>query len=257
VEPWALKLDAGDSQTAWDLFVGRYRRLIFAAIRHYTADHDEVMDVFARVCEALRADDLARLRRWLADPSHTARFSTWLVTVVRHITIDWFRHRDGRTRLSALATALPPLERAVYIQVFANGHSHIEAYELLRGGDHPDLSFTAYLVALRRTYQAVAARRTRGLMAELAGPPPPELDPVPDDPAVRAEQGAALAEALGTLSAADRLVIQLFVVEELSAEQVARAVGLANAKAVYNRAYRALAQLRTRLERAGITEVDL
>lgn len=43
-------------EAASDLFLDRYRRLIFAAIRHYAQDHDDVMDVFARACEALRED---------------------------------------------------------------------------------------------------------------------------------------------------------------------------------------------------------
>ncbi len=30
------ELQRGSSQIAWDLFLDRYRRLIFAAIRHYT-----------------------------------------------------------------------------------------------------------------------------------------------------------------------------------------------------------------------------
>jgi DNA-directed RNA polymerase specialized sigma24 family protein len=38
----------------------------------------------------------------------------------------------------------------------------------------------------------------------------------------------------------------------MPADQVARSLGLQNAKAVYNRVYRALAQLRERLERSGI-----
>ena len=257
MESWVQQLEAGDPQGAWDFFVERYRRLIFAAIRHYTTDPDEVMDVFAQVCESLRADDLARLRRWLAQPAHTARFSTWLVTVVRNLTVDWFRHRDGRARLSTVAAALPPLERRIFEYVFAEGRPHVETYELLRSGDHADLSFGAFLEALRATYRAVAARRKRALMAELGGPPPPEPDPVPEDPVLRAEQGAALAEALGTLAPEDRLSVQLFVIEELPAEQVARVVGLPNAKAVYNRVYRALAQLRALLERAGIRGADL
>src|SRR5438034_463080 len=99
MEGWAAELVSGRPDAAWDAFVDRYRRLIFAAIRHYAQDYDDVMDVFARVCEALREDDLRRLRTYVAQPDHRARFSTWLVTVVRHVTVDWFRHRDGRRRL--------------------------------------------------------------------------------------------------------------------------------------------------------------
>src|SRR6059036_2460654 len=100
MEGWAAELVSGRPDAAWDAFVDRYRRLIFAAIRHYAQDYDDVMDVFARACEVLRADDLRRLRCWVEQPEHRARFSTWLVTVVRHLTVDWFRHRDVRRRLS-------------------------------------------------------------------------------------------------------------------------------------------------------------
>ncbi|MBA3341543.1 MAG: hypothetical protein H0T48_06875 [Gemmatimonadaceae bacterium] len=63
MEPWRAKLDERDSVAAWDLFIEHYRRLIFATIKQLVRDHDDILDVFARVCEALRVDDLAyRLR---------------------------------------------------------------------------------------------------------------------------------------------------------------------------------------------------
>ena len=40
------------------------------------------MEVFACVCEALRADDFRRLRTYAAEPVHRARFGTWLVSVL-------------------------------------------------------------------------------------------------------------------------------------------------------------------------------
>ena len=106
MEPWLSKLHEGDVEGAWDCFIERYRRLIFATIRHYAEDYDDVMDIFAWVCESLRQDDLARLRRYPhpQQKTHRARFSTWLVAVVRNQTIDWFRHRKGRQRLSSFLT---------------------------------------------------------------------------------------------------------------------------------------------------------
>src|SRR5690348_18093414 len=114
------------------------------------------MDVFAQVCEALRADDLGRLRHYVAQGAHTARVSTWLVTVVRNLTVDWFRHRDGRRRLSVVAQALPPLRRRIFELVFLDQRSHIEAYELIHVRDAPDLSFKEFLGELRATYATVA-----------------------------------------------------------------------------------------------------
>jgi len=255
VEPWIAPLKAGDPEAAWDLFLERYRRLIFGAIRHYTAEHDEVMDVFARVCEALRQDDFARLRRCASHVDTTRPFSTWLVVVVHNLTIDWFRHRDGRPRLSSLAAALPPLRKRIFEYVFLEGRSHVEAYELVCSHDGASLSFGEFLKELSATYRAAAAGRRGRLVTELAIPPPAvHADSPRSDPAVLAEQRAILTAALESLPADDRLAVQLYVVDEVPAEQVARALGYPNTKAVYNRVYRALAAIRASLERVGIKE---
>jgi RNA polymerase sigma factor (sigma-70 family) len=101
VEPWIAPLSANQPEEAWDVLIGRYRRLIFGAIRRYTTDADDVMDVFARVCEALRENDFARLRKYAAQANAERKFSTWLCAVVYNLAIDWIRSRDGRPRLSA------------------------------------------------------------------------------------------------------------------------------------------------------------
>ncbi len=91
------KLSEGDAEGAWDDFIARYRRLILAIIRRTFGDDDDVADVLAEVCADLSADDLARLQR--DTESRPAQFSTWLVTVVHHQTIDWVRQREGRHRV--------------------------------------------------------------------------------------------------------------------------------------------------------------
>ena len=255
---WIARLHDHDPDGAWDLFVEQYRRLIFAAIRHYTTEHDEVMDVFALVCESLRSDDLARLRRYVADGSHTARFSTWLVAVVRNLTVDWFRHRDGRKRLSASVATLPLLQRRIFECVFVDGRSHVETYELLSTREAAGFSFGSFLRELRATYVAIAGRRKGALMAELWGPlPPPELEAVLAQALGEADESVRLAELLESLPHDDRLAVQLFIVDELPAADVARILGFPNAKAVYNHVYRALADLRARLERLGVSGHDL
>lgn len=240
------ELRRGSIDAAWDLFLDRYRRLIFAAIRHYVQDYDDVMDVFARVCESLREADLKRLRSYLAQPAHTARFSTWLVTVVRNLTVDWFRHRDGRRRLSTVAAELPPLRRRIFEHVFLHKRSHVETYELMRSADGADLSFGQFLVEVSATYRAVADGRRGRILRELGGPTPPAAD-TEDEGAMASERREELEHALSGLSAEERVAVELFVAEEVPAEVVARIVGWANAKAVYNHVYRALAEMRRRL----------
>ncbi len=256
VERWIAPLEAGDPEAAWDLFIERYRRLIFGAIHRYTSEHDEVMDVFARVCEALREADYARLRRCAARVDPNRPFSTWLVVVVHNLTVDWFRHRAGRKRLGTIAAALPPLQQRIFQYVFLDQQSHVEAYERLCSRDGAGLSFGAFLKQLSATYRAASANHGQ-VAAALAIPPPPENPDPPSDPAALAELQETLAAALEFLPPDDRLAVQLYVVEEMPAEHVARALGYPNAKTVYNHVYRALAAVRARLEQAGIKGGDL
>jgi RNA polymerase sigma factor (sigma-70 family) len=255
-EAWIAPLEAGDPERAWDLFIERYRRLIFGAIRRYTAESDDVMDVFARVCEALRENDFARLRRCAARWEPERPLSTFLYTVVHNITIDWFRHRDGRARISTTAAALPPLQQRIFEYVFIDGRSHVEAYELLRSREAPDLAFGEFLGELSGTYRAVR-RGPRGHIAAQLAEAPPAAPDAPPDPAAASEQRILLARALEALPSDDRLAVQLYVVDEMPAEQVAQVLGYANAKTVYNRVYRALGAIRSHLAQSGIRGGDL
>ncbi len=246
MDPWVAELRRGRADAAWDLFLDRYRRLIFAAIRHYAQDYDDVMDVFAHVCESLRDADLKRLRSYFERPSHSARFSTWLVTVVRHLTVDWFRHRDGRRRLSTVAAELPPLRRRIFEFLFINKRSHVESYELLKSSEGFDLTFGQFLAEVSATYRAVASGRRGRILRELGGPAP-QVEDVEDEEVSAGERRDELEDALGCLSPEERVAVELYVVEEMPADAVAKVVGWPNAKAVYNHVYRALAVMRARL----------
>ncbi|HEV8150347.1 MAG TPA: sigma-70 family RNA polymerase sigma factor [Gemmatimonadales bacterium] len=257
MDDWVVELREGSSETAWDLFITRYRRVIFAAIRRYARDYDDVMDVFARVCEALLEDDLRRLRAYTELPAGRARFSTWLVTVVHHLTIDWFRHRDGRRRLSVLAEQLPPLQRCIFQRVFLEQRSHVEAYELIRSSEAAALSFRQFLVELRATYRAVAEGRRGGVLREL-GAVSPDEDSAPDAVDLDAPRRRELLDrALATLNQEDKVMLELYLLEEVPAADISRVLGLPNAKAVYNRVYRALGAVREWLAQAGLERGDL
>ena len=256
MEPWRARLDEGDSVAAWDIFIEQYRRLIFAAIKQLARDRDDILDVFARVCEALRADDLARLRRYTESPGERARFSTWLVTVVRNQAIDWLRQRDGRPRPSAPST-LSPIQKQIF-EHLTNGSSHVEAYEMISTRSASPMPFGAFLKEVNNTYHALGARHRIVAREQIVTVPLDDITvPVSEDPLPMAEARERIARALEALPPDERLAVQLFVVDEMPAAEVARTVGWRNAKAVYNRVYRALGVLREGFERQGIRRGDL
>ncbi|HEX6941459.1 MAG TPA: sigma-70 family RNA polymerase sigma factor [Gemmatimonadaceae bacterium] len=255
MEPWLSELVAGRQQVAWDLFVGRYRRLMVATITRLVRDHDDVMDVFADVCRALSENDYQRLKRFVDSPRRGAIFSTWLVAVVRNLTIDWIRKRDGRPR-KTLPPELLPLQQRIYQTVCVEGRSHVEAYELICAGSTPPISFAEFLREVREVYRFAPRTPIEQPRAMLDLQPDSAVTSNEDD-AQTADSARHIARALATLPADVRLAVQLFVVERMSAADVALAVGWPSAKAVYNKVYRALTMTREALERAGITRDDL
>jgi len=152
---------------------------------------------------------------------------------------------------------LSSLQQQIFQRVFDERRSHVEAYELIRQGAVSDMTFAAFIREVTNTYRVVERVRGKVAMHYFAGPPiiSQQIDETPEDAAVAAESQSQLVAALEILTPDERLAVQLFVVDEVSADRVARIVGWPNAKAVYNRVYRALAELRKELERRGVERV--
>lgn len=256
-EPTLVKLRAGDLDGAWSTFVDRYRRLIFAQIRRSTTEPDDVMDIFAHVCERLHENELARLQVFAFSTAPRASFATWLVAVVRNLIVDWFRARDGRSRAQP-PKSLSPLARRVYELVFLEHRSHREACEvvlLASGGTGVTLADCRR--ALREAHLAALSGAAGTRARPVAVAPLAEWVAASVDLAAAGDAGEALRLAMQALDEETQLVIQLFVVEEMPAADIAHVLHLGNAKAVYNRVYRGLAVIRDALARQGIHKGDL
>lgn len=258
-EAWRSRLANGDPSGAWDLFIDRYRPLIMATVRRTLPDPEDRMEAFAHVCEGLAADGLARLRRFQEGERSRARFSTWLVTVVHHQLVDWLRQRDGRPRLIP-PRGLTQLQHRIFTHVFIEQRSHSEAYELVRAEPTRELRFSAFLRELAEIYRIVEQARPGGVMHYLArgaGESIPEFyEDLPENRLAAEEIHARLAPALATLSAEEQVALRLYVVEKVPARDVARVLGWSGPKAVYNRVYRNLMQLRELLEGEGVGPAD-
>src|SRR5687768_3358217 len=90
-------LAAGDSSSAeraWGEFLQEFSKLILHVARSTPGDHDSVMDRYVFVLDALRKGDYRRLRAYSQDGRGS--FSTWLVAVVRRLSVDEHRRRYGR-----------------------------------------------------------------------------------------------------------------------------------------------------------------
>ena len=256
MEAWRAEIDNGDCDAAWELFIDRYRRLVLITIRRTIDDDPCVMDAFAYVCSQLSADHLARLHQF-DSRRQNARFSTWLVSVVHNLTVDWLRQQNGRPRVVAPAE-LSELQEQIFRHVFVESRSHAETYELVCATSAP-LTFGTFLKELAETYRVVERAPRHRLMRYFpAAPGTSEADGHDGESRiVKGEIRRHLSDALAALPPDERLGLKLYVIEELPAAEVARTVGWPNAKTVYNRVYRVLMRLRETLERQGLSSGDL
>jgi RNA polymerase sigma factor (sigma-70 family) len=83
-----------EQDAAWRDFVAAYSRLILHSARAVAREGDGAMDAYAFMLERLQADGFARLRAYREDSR--AKFSTWLVVVLRRMAVDHRRQRVGR-----------------------------------------------------------------------------------------------------------------------------------------------------------------
>ncbi len=256
MERWQELLNSSDVDAAWRSFASRYRPLMIATIGRLVTDRDDAMDVYAEACAALTANDFARLRRYSNQSVSGASVSTWLVIVVRNVTVDWLRKTMGR-REASLPVGLSKLHRDIYVALCIGGHSAVEAFEVVRAKSGIALSFGAFLREIKVVRQghpcpdSLPVRRPEPLALF------PEIPLSTGDPGELADLAGRLAAALEIHPPDVRLAVQLFVIDELRAADVARLVGWPNAKAVYNRVSRALESMRDALERAGVERGDL
>ena len=81
-------------KNAWRAFLELHSELLVRVAKTSVRGHDDVMDRYVFVLEALQRDRCQRLRSWT--PIGHGRFDTWLIVVARRLCFDFHRQRYGR-----------------------------------------------------------------------------------------------------------------------------------------------------------------
>jgi RNA polymerase sigma factor (sigma-70 family) len=233
------QLRRGRDEDAWTAFIDEAWPTLQQIVRHFERDSDDAADCFLFVCEQLRRNRCARLRRF--DLDGPAQFTTWLGLVVGRLCVDWHRRRAGRFRVLQSIGRLSLLEREVFHAVHERGDDIRSAWATLRLR-FPNLTLGAVAAAdgvVRqslggRDRRVMAMRTVRNGLARETSIESDEMfqgdvaDQTPD-PELRAsdrEGLRGLRKALSALPAPDRLLLKLRYVDELTLAQVALATGL-------------------------------
>jgi len=134
------RLLSKNSQTknAWHEFLDQYTRLILKVIWLREHDYDEAMEKYVYVCQKLSENNFSRLRKFQTDYKHNPpKFTTWLASVVRNLTIDAHRKKHGRKRYPKLLQEMSAMYRKFFKLYYWKGYS-LEEIDRQFSASEPD-----------------------------------------------------------------------------------------------------------------------
>lgn len=270
------KLLASPSAKNWKKFLTEYGKVIFYPIRQFTDDEDERMELYVYVCESLARNNFARLKRYQQrSGAIQAKFTTWLISIVKNLCIDWYRKREGRFRLYKAVDNLSALDKEIFELIFLRGFSIEEAFEIITQDKIERSDAEKFSESLQRIQQCLSRsnrqkllnmlirRRDRGKFSLLASGFDDQAqisstDFLQPDQKLQQEMiSQVLKEIINEMSSEDRFLLKLWFESELPARRIAEILGWRKTHKVYSRINTILRQLRARLQEKNIRYEDL
>ena len=217
---------------------------------------DELEDFQSDVHFRLLDDDCAVLRQF----ERRSALKTYLAVVVQRLFVDFRRQRWGQWRHSAEARRLGETAQRLEELISRDGLPLDEALEVLRTNE----GVSAPLGELRALASRLPIRAAhRHVSLEAADHVAVTAAQTVEGPALRGERlrrlralNDALASVLSSLPGEDALLLRLRFVETWTARRIAERLGV-DAKPLYRRIERLLAQLREALERRGFRPAEV
>ncbi len=266
------------SQKAWEDFLSLYAGLIFGTIQKFVATPDDKMDLFLFICERLVKNDFNKLRKFQKLRGKvSAKFTTWLVLVVRNLCIDWYRQHEGRVRLFKAISSLSAVEQRIFNLIYLQGYSVSETFELLRTDNISQMNVQAFALNLNNIDAALTEtnryklankllkKKESWLLDEIknrtlqsTGADEKNISPeTPERQFRQSELEKTVAQIFNRLSPSDRLLLKLWFDFSLSAKKIAELMGQKDAATVYSRIKAVASHFRSELELAGFCYRDI
>jgi RNA polymerase sigma factor for flagellar operon FliA len=229
------------------------RALATVCRRHHLTPSD-AEDVAADFRVHLLEDDGAILRKFQGRSS----MQTYLVSVIVHFFQDWRNAKWGKWRPSAEAKRLGPVAVQLETLIVRDQLPMDAACAMLESR-----GVSAARADLEHMANRFPWRTRRSFVSDEALATTAAPDSRPDEPLMAREAAAAAERASGLLRAAldalppqDHLIVRMLVADGFTIARIARALSLEQ-KPLYRRVERLLAELRSRLERDGLSARDV
>jgi RNA polymerase sigma factor for flagellar operon FliA len=227
------------------------RRATAAISRRHGMTDADAEDFTAWTLLRLVENDYAVLRQFRGESS----LRTYLVVVLTTLHHEYRVRCWGRWRPSAAARRAGPIAVRLETLVYRDGYPLRQAINVVRLGGETDRTERQ----LATLFASLPRRLARG-ESELTGEVPDERDTLSAEWRVASTETSeeeqrtrlAIASALATLPAEDRLIVCMRFWEGMTVAEIARTLGLPQ-KPLYRRLASALRAVRRALEAAGVS----
>jgi RNA polymerase sigma factor (sigma-70 family) len=223
------------------------RKLAAHVARRHHASAEEAEEFASELQLKFMADDYAVFRKFKG----TSSLKTYLTVVAVNFFKDFRNHHWGKWRPSAAAKALGPVAILLEKLVYREGWSFKEACEILQTNHKVSES----LQELEEIWKQLPTRTVwQGGKKKPDDAPDPGPGPAPvlgEDQEIRERIALALKKALDSLSADDRLLVKMLIMDRLKIVDIAKILCMKPGH-LYRQWEKILLQLKSDLEREGL-----
>ena len=222
-------------------------------------DDSEAVECSAYVIDHLMADDCRRLRMFQA--RNTAKFQTYLTTLINALATDFSRGRYGRKRIPIVVSRMGETAEKIYILICWKNYAFPEVFDILCIRHEYSGSFQEYEASFgpvqtapcRRNPERFSIDNIDGPARDLQDPKANPLEALLEklDRSRRITAGKMIRDAIAARDELDQLLFRLRFADDLSLAKIALVVGITE-KMVQKRLKNLVLYCREKLLSAGI-----
>lgn len=246
-DPELIERFKTDPEAAYIELLERYTPVLLRMIRCFMKDVDEVMEVYASICERLCANHYQALRRFESE----GELTPWLSVVVANACRDRFRKRRVASVPKSIISQLDEREKLVFKYHYQERLPHEDIAEIISRRHRVPFTALEVVAAISKISELLSTRKRWLLLAALSAnrpflsiedmresgfQPSVEIDfDAFDEAEQQRVQVEKLGEAIEKLDPEDRLLLLLRFEHNQSAPQIAKIMHFNSHKHVYTR----------------------
>ncbi|MBN2366954.1 MAG: sigma-70 family RNA polymerase sigma factor [Calditrichaeota bacterium] len=265
-----------DREQSWKIFLERYGDLVRKVINRFVSDQDDRMELYTYTLDQLRMNDYHKLQSYF-NKKRVYDFETWIAVVVRNSCMDWFRKKQGRTRLLKCIKELPRIDQFIFTCRYRKGYSHQTILEIVKtrfGDEISEKEFGEHMSRINLLLEKNSRWKLKDhwhkILPDLplnvlennvyqisGGNTASQNNLTPEDHLLQNASKGIIQDIFRRLPSEERIIIQLHFYRNMTLQEIARLLKMKNIWKVHRKLHKALEFLQQEFKKHNIDSSDL